>query len=75
MTANFKFGGKAQMDRLLQLQPNKPIFVTEYWPGWFDHWFAPFHVILTVESFETILQVGIHLTSACIQHFIYWVRL
>ena len=28
MTANFKFGGKANMDRLLQFQPNKPIIVT-----------------------------------------------
>ena len=28
MTANFKFGGKAQLDRLLQFQPNKPIIVT-----------------------------------------------
>merc|ERR1712110_1390392 len=56
MTANFKFGGKAHMDRLLQLQPNKPIIVTEYWPGWFDHWFAPIHIILSLESFESILQ-------------------
>jgi len=56
MTANFKFGGKAQLDSLLQFQPNKPIIVTEYWPGWFDHWFAPIHIILTLESFESILQ-------------------
>ena len=28
MTANFKFGGKAQLDSLLQFQPNKPIIVT-----------------------------------------------
>ena len=30
--------------------------LSEYWPGWFDHWFAPIHIILSLESFESILQ-------------------
>lgn len=27
MTANFKFGGKGHMDKLLQLQPERPILI------------------------------------------------
>ena len=38
MTANFKFDGGSELDTLRALQPNKPLHVTEYWPGWFDHW-------------------------------------
>lgn len=33
MTANFKWNSIENMNRLLELQPNRPIFVTEYWPG------------------------------------------
>ena len=50
MTANFKFDGGSELDTLRALQPNKPLHVTEYWPGWFDHWFSPFHCILTLEG-------------------------
>jgi hypothetical protein len=36
MTANFKHNGVDNMDRLLEFQPDMPILVTEFWPGWFD---------------------------------------
>ena len=52
MTANFKFDGGSELDTLRALQPNKPLHVTEYWPGWFDHWFSPFHCILTLEGMK-----------------------
>ena len=50
MTANFKFGGDKELDALRALQPNKPLHVTEFWPGWFDHWFEPFHNTLSLEG-------------------------
>ena len=50
MTANFKFGGQQELDVLRELQPNKPMHVTEYWPGWFDHWFEPYHTILSLKG-------------------------
>ena len=50
MTANFKFGGQQELDKLRELQPNKPMHVTEYWPGWFDHWFEPYHTILSLKG-------------------------
>eukprot|EP00095_Tigriopus_kingsejongensis_P008001 maker-scaffold269_size230758-snap-gene-1.34 protein:Tk08001 transcript:maker-scaffold269_size230758-snap-gene-1.34-mRNA-1 annotation:"hypothetical protein DAPPUDRAFT_58801" len=56
MTANFKFDSIANLDRLLELQPDKPVFVTEYWPGWFDHWFEQVHNTLNLEDFTKILQ-------------------
>ncbi len=50
MTANFKNDGEENMDRLLELQPNRPILISEFWPGWFDHWFQPRHNCLNVTS-------------------------
>ena len=50
MTANFKDDSIENMDLLLQLQPNRPILVSEFWPGWFDHWFEPIHNILSVDG-------------------------
>ena len=38
MTANFKYEGTENMEKLLEYQPNRPILVSEFWPGWFDHW-------------------------------------
>ena len=29
-----------QLKRLRTRQPNAPMLVTEFWPGWFDHWGA-----------------------------------
>jgi len=55
MTANFKWGSEAELERLKELRPNAPIIVTEYWPGWFDHWFEPHHNILSEENFRLIL--------------------
>jgi len=55
MTANFKYEGTENMEKLLEYQPNRPILVSEFWPGWFDHWFEPIHNILNLEEFEQIL--------------------
>jgi beta-galactosidase len=29
------------MDALEKVRPNQPLFVSEYWPGWFDSWGRP----------------------------------
>ena len=54
-TTNFKYDDTENLDALLALQPNRPILVSEYWPGWFDHWFEPFHDTLSVPEFAEIL--------------------
>lgn len=42
-------------------QPDKPLMVTEYWSGWFDHWGESHHVLSVekvVSRVTTILQMG-----------------
>ena len=55
MTANFKAQSIENMEALLSYQPNRPILVSEFWPGWFDHWFEPIHNTLSVNGFTEIL--------------------
>jgi len=55
MTANFKWGSEGELERIKELRPNAPILVSEYWPGWFDHWFEPHHNILSEENHRLIL--------------------
>ena len=43
MTANFQNESIGNMDKLLELQPDRPILISEFWPGWFDHWFGSIH--------------------------------
>jgi beta-galactosidase len=39
---NFGIGNhKGGMDALLKIRPDAPLFVSEYWPGWFDAWGRP----------------------------------
>jgi len=49
------------MAALAQLRPGGPVFVSEYWPGWFDHWGHPHEtrpVAPQIEDLEYILQHG-----------------
>jgi len=55
MTANFKWGSEDELLRIKELRPDSPILVTEFWPGWFDHWFEENHNILKDEDFRIIL--------------------
>ena len=39
---NFGIGNHQRgMDNLAAARPNQALFVSEYWPGWFDHWGHP----------------------------------
>lgn len=56
MTANFKCNSEAELKRLKELRPNAPILVSEFWPGWFDHWFqGDIHNVLSEPEFREIL--------------------
>ncbi len=50
MTANFKYSSIENLDKLRELQPNRPVLVSEFWPGWFDHWFNPIHGTLSIDG-------------------------
>lgn len=42
-SVNFKNEPTAALDALEKFQPDKPLLVTEFWPGWFDHWGEDHH--------------------------------
>lgn len=42
-TANFGSNGKAHFDTLRRFAPNRPVMCTEFWNGWFDHWYEEHH--------------------------------
>jgi beta-galactosidase GanA len=45
-TVNFKKDAAEHLDRLLKFGKGKyPLMVTEFWPGWFDHWGEEHHVM------------------------------
>ena len=52
---NFGTGShKKGLDALQAFQPGKPLFVTEYWPGWFDAWGHPHQTRPTPPQLEDI---------------------
>jgi beta-galactosidase len=49
------------MDNLAAARPGQPLFVSEYWPGWFDHWGHPHEtrpVAPQIEDIDYILNRG-----------------
>ena len=52
-TVNFQ-KNVSNIKKLLVVQPNKPVMVTEFWSGWFDHWGEKHSVFSTSKAVETI---------------------
>ncbi|XP_031562165.1 beta-galactosidase-1-like protein 2 isoform X2 [Actinia tenebrosa] len=44
-TINLNSNEVTSLEELKKLQPNKPLMVTEFWPGWFDHWGEHHHIM------------------------------
>ncbi|MGI5893622.1 MAG: beta-galactosidase [Candidatus Merdivicinus sp.] len=60
-TANFGSRGKENFDALRRFRPNQPVMCTEFWNGWFDHWYEAHHVREgddTAQTFEEMLTDG-----------------
>ncbi|CAL4069324.1 unnamed protein product, partial [Meganyctiphanes norvegica] len=57
MTANFKTGGDTDLTLLKELQPDRPLMVTEFWTGWFDHWLADVHIGWNAQEFAANLEM------------------
>ena len=51
-TANLNADAYKHLVELKKNQPNRPVFVTEFWPGWFDQWGDKSHHTYSVERFE-----------------------
>ncbi len=57
MTVNFQSNIEKNLDQLLAVQPDKPVMVMEFWPGWFDHWGHP-HPGKSISPDELIERIG-----------------
>ena len=60
-TANFGSRGKEHFDTLRRFAPERPVMCTEFWNGWFDHWYEQHHrreSDETAEQLEQMLQDG-----------------
>lgn len=59
---NFGIGNhQGGMDALEKVRPNAPLFVSEYWPGWFDSWGHPHEtrpIGPQIEDLDYILKRG-----------------
>ena len=61
MSANFKSDSEKNIKELRSLQPNKPVYVSEFWSGWFDRWGQKHHTWATddyAKNFQTILDLN-----------------
>eukprot|EP00058_Branchiostoma_floridae_P011717 XP_002597205.1 hypothetical protein BRAFLDRAFT_203307 [Branchiostoma floridae] len=51
-TVNFQNNASDKLQKLKEIQPDRPMMVMEYWTGWFDHWGEDHHLYrLESESF------------------------
>lgn len=60
-TANFGSRGKEHFDTLRRFAPERPVMCTEFWNGWFDHWYEQHHrreSDETAEQLEQMMQDG-----------------
>lgn len=48
-TANFGDSPLVHLNKLMEMQPDKPAMVMEFWTGWYSHWMES-HETTTVES-------------------------
>lgn len=54
---NFQSKPAEHFKRLKEFQPDKPLFVAEYWSGWFDHWSEKHHITTTITFEESVRAV------------------
>jgi len=71
MTANFKWHSEDELKRIKELRPDAPIFVSEFWPGWFDHWFEDNHNTLSEPEFRTIVN-NIFVANGSVNFFMFF---
>ncbi|MDR3734086.1 MAG: beta-galactosidase [Acidobacteriaceae bacterium] len=70
--AGVNFGtGNAErgLTALAKERPGQPLFVTEYWPGWFDHWGHPHETRPTDKQVQDLNYILSHKSSINIYMF------
>jgi beta-galactosidase len=67
---NFGTGGSERgLTALAAERPGQPLFVTEYWPGWFDHWGHPHETRPTDKQVKDLNYILGHRSSINIYMF------
>ena len=67
---NFGTGGAVQgLTALAKVRPGQPLFASEYWPGWFDHWGHPHQTRPTGTQVEDLNYILAHHASLNIYMF------
>ena len=62
-TVNFNTNPASNLEALKQFQPDKPLFVAEFWPGWFDHWGGK-HNRMPVEEFTKAIDIILQMNAS-----------
>ena len=62
-TANLNENAFNELSEMKSAQPNRPIYVSEFWPGWFDSWGDKKHHTMDVDKFD--MEVGDVLFKVC----------
>lgn len=60
-SANFGSDPESNFAIIKKYRPNQPLFCSEYWNGWFDHWYDKHHTRSgedTAKTLDTILSMG-----------------
>nr|CAD7456009.1 unnamed protein product [Timema tahoe] len=70
-TINFQKNPEDQLNHLKELQPNLPLWVMEYWSGWYDAWFGS-HTAVNTNLYTTNLEtiIGTYKASVNLYMFI-----
>lgn len=53
-TANFGSNPAGNFAQLRKFRPEQPLMCTEYWNGWFDHWYEEHHTRTSIDTAEVL---------------------
>ena len=58
--------------KLRAAQPNKPLHVTEFWPGWFDVWGDKTHHRMSVTTFQNEVTDILFKANASVNFYMFF---
>jgi beta-galactosidase GanA len=70
VTANFNQGANSTLQALANFQKNKPLYVAEYWTGWFDNWGDKHHT-RDLHSFAAELEAILFTMNSSVNQYMF----
>ncbi|XP_054162502.1 beta-galactosidase-1-like protein 2 [Oppia nitens] len=70
-TDNFNSDSLKYLDALRKAQPNRPLYVSEFWPGWFDAWGEKHHT-MTIQHFEKEVTDIVFVANSSINFYMFF---